>query len=394
MLVPPREAGGDPRSLGGESLPFAITAKSKHPDVAAAYIDFLTNANAARVLVETGNLPAMPTTAQPSGAAAQGRVRRVADARPTHDGIVPYLDYATPTFYDDITAGVQRLLAGPRSRRTSSPAACRATSRSSPDALTARPPGEPRRVAYLYLLPGLALFAAFVLVPLVHAGVDLAVRVGRRHARDVGRARQLRGAGAGRRAARARSCTRRCCWCSTRRCRSRSGCCSRRAASRARVRGLAAVRTILFLPQVIALVVVAVTWRMIYQPTGWLGNFDLALPAVGLVGTWVAYGLCFVLFMAGVQKIPQSLYDAARVDGAGAGARVLRGDPAGAARGDRGRAHAHHDRALRNFDLVYLTTAGGPGDATTVPALEVYERAFRDRRGRAARRRSASAWRP
>jgi raffinose/stachyose/melibiose transport system permease protein len=33
--------------------------------------------------------------------------------------------------------------------------------------------------------------------------------------------------------------------------------------------------------------------------------------------------------------------------------------------------------ALRNFDLVYLTTAGGPGDATTVPALEVYQRAFR-----------------
>ena len=32
--------------------------------------------------------------------------------------------------------------------------------------------------------------------------------------------------------------------------------------------------------------------------------------------------------------------------------------------------------ALRNFDVVYLTTAGGPGDATTVPALEVYERAF------------------
>ena len=33
--------------------------------------------------------------------------------------------------------------------------------------------------------------------------------------------------------------------------------------------------------------------------------------------------------------------------------------------------------ALRNFDLVYLTTSGGPGDATTVPAFEVYQRAFR-----------------
>ena len=46
MLMPPAEEGGDPVSLGGESLPFAITSKSKNPDVAAAYIDFLTNAEA------------------------------------------------------------------------------------------------------------------------------------------------------------------------------------------------------------------------------------------------------------------------------------------------------------------------------------------------------------
>ena len=63
----------------------------------------------------------------------------------------------------------------------------------------------------------------------------------------------------------------RCCWCSTRRCRSRSGWCWRRGVP-TRVRGLAAVRTILFLPQVIALVVVGGTYRLIYQPTGWLGT--------------------------------------------------------------------------------------------------------------------------
>ena len=49
----------------------------------------------------------------------------------------------------------------------------------------------------------------------------------------------------------------------------------------------------------------------------WLGDFTLALPAVGLIGTWVMFGLAMVLFTAGVQKIPPSLYDAARVDGAG-----------------------------------------------------------------------------
>jgi raffinose/stachyose/melibiose transport system permease protein len=149
------------------------------------------------------------------------------------------------------------------------------------------------------------------------------------------------------------------------------------AASRVRVRGLSALRTILFLPQVIALVVVAVTWRLIYQPTGWLGSFDLALPSVGFVGTWVAYGLCFVLFMAGVQKVPQSLYDAARVDGAGP-VREFLAVTLPALRGEVAVALTLTTiAALRNFDLVYLTTSGGPGDATTVPAFEVYQRAFR-----------------
>ena len=111
MLVPPAETGGDPQALGGESIPFAITAKSEHPEVAAAYIDFLTDANAADVLVRTGNLPAMPAEAQPRGAAGEDVFeawRTLTDA----DGLVPYLDYATPTFYDTITAGVQQLMAG------------------------------------------------------------------------------------------------------------------------------------------------------------------------------------------------------------------------------------------------------------------------------------------
>jgi raffinose/stachyose/melibiose transport system substrate-binding protein len=114
MLVPPADAGGTPQALGGESLPFAITSESENPDVAAAYIDFLTNADAADVLVETGNLPAMPASAQPSGAAGEDIFeawRTLADA----DGLVPYLDYATPTFYDTITAEVQQLMAGRRS---------------------------------------------------------------------------------------------------------------------------------------------------------------------------------------------------------------------------------------------------------------------------------------
>jgi raffinose/stachyose/melibiose transport system substrate-binding protein len=111
MLVPPREEGGPPLALGGESLPFAITAKSEHPDVAAAYIDFITNPDASRVLVETGNLPAMEATAEPATAAGAD-IFAAWRSLTEEDGLVPYLDYATPSFYDDITAAIQRLLAG------------------------------------------------------------------------------------------------------------------------------------------------------------------------------------------------------------------------------------------------------------------------------------------
>jgi raffinose/stachyose/melibiose transport system permease protein len=142
------------------------------------------------------------------------------------------------------------------------------------------------------------------------------------------------------------------------------------------VRGLTAYRAILFLPQVIALVVVAVIWRMIYQPTGWLGDFTLALPAVGLIGTWVTFGLAMVLLMAGVQKIPRSLYDAARVDGAGPLRELLAVTVPGLRNELAVALTLTTIAALRNFDLVYVTTGGGPGDATTVPAFEVYQRAF------------------
>jgi raffinose/stachyose/melibiose transport system permease protein len=239
-----------------------------------------------------------------------------------------------------------------------------------------RPPGEPRRVAYLYLLPALAAFGLFVLAPLAHAawislfswdGVTPGKWVGLANYKAVVGDGELRGAFGhaliliGFYALLPIAI----------------GLLLAAALSRTRVRGLTAWRTVLFLPQVIALVVVAVMWRMLYEPTGWLGSFTLALPAVGLVGTWIEYGLAMVLFTAGVQKIPQSLYDAARVDGAGA----LREFFAVTLPGLRGEVAVALTlttiAALRNFDLVYLTTDGGPGNATSVPAFEVYNRAFR-----------------
>jgi raffinose/stachyose/melibiose transport system permease protein len=108
----------------------------------------------------------------------------------------------------------------------------------------------------------------------------------------------------------------------------------------------------------------------------WLGDYDLALPAVGFVGTWVNVGLCLVLFLAGVGNIERTILEAARLDGAGAFTEFtrvvlpqLRGQVAVGLT-------LTTISALKNFDLVYITTKGGPGNTTTVPAFEAYNRAF------------------
>ena len=161
----------------------------------------------------------------------------------------------------------------------------------------------------------------------------------------------------------------------------------------ANLSGMSVFRTMLFLPQVVASVVVATTWVAIYSPEGlsnqllrlvglgsltraWLGDFDTALPAVGIVGSWLGIGLCLVLFLSGVANIQPELFEAARIDGAGPVGEffsitlpALRGQIAVALT-------LTVVAALKTFDLVYITTRGGPGTSTTLPAFEAYNRAF------------------
>jgi raffinose/stachyose/melibiose transport system permease protein len=255
------------------------------------------------------------------------------------------------------------------------------------------PPGAPRRVGYLYILPAFAVFTLFVLLPLLHAvwisffawdGLTVGKWVGLKNYGDVVSDPALRSAFG------------------------HSlillifyavlplliGLLLAGLLARARVRGQALFRTILFLPQVIAMVVVAVMWRMIYDPENgalneglraigldsltqsWLGDFSLALPSVGIVAAWVYYGLAMVLLTAGVQKIPSSLYDAARVDGAGP-IREFLAVTLPALRGEIAVALTLTTIfALRTFDLIYVSTNGGPGTSTTVPSVLVYQNAF------------------
>jgi raffinose/stachyose/melibiose transport system substrate-binding protein len=109
FLLPPR-SGQDLAALGGEGLPWSISSKTKHADAAAAYIDFVTNDDAAQVTTTAGNLPATNADVKvPSGLDTE--VYDAFTKAKDSDAIVPYLDWATPTMYDTVTAAVQKLMA-------------------------------------------------------------------------------------------------------------------------------------------------------------------------------------------------------------------------------------------------------------------------------------------
>ncbi|MEA4812963.1 MAG: sugar ABC transporter permease [Anaerolineaceae bacterium] len=160
------------------------------------------------------------------------------------------------------------------------------------------------------------------------------------------------------------------------------------------IKGFTFFRTILFLPQVLSMVVVGVAWRWVFNPNvgplnvflraiglgslarPWLGDFNAALPAVGSVGTWVQYGFCMVLFLAGIQRISVEYYEAAALDGANAWQELLNITIPGL-RAEMGVALITTIiAALRVFDLVFVTTRGGPGEATLVTGFLVYRSAF------------------
>lgn len=160
------------------------------------------------------------------------------------------------------------------------------------------------------------------------------------------------------------------------------------------LRGMAFYRAGLFVPQVISMVVVGVVWRWIYNPAfgplnrylqavglgdiarPWLGDFTWALPAVGAVGTWVQYGFAMVLFLAGAQRIQAELYEAAQLDGANSFQQFRYVTLPGLRSEIIVALITTLIAALRVFDLIFVTTRGGPGEQTLVVAFLVYRAAF------------------
>jgi raffinose/stachyose/melibiose transport system permease protein len=255
-----------------------------------------------------------------------------------------------------------------------------------------RAPGDPRNIGWLYVLPGLAFYVLFTLAPLLHTvyyslfdwdGLTPKTWVGLANYGEALSDSVLRDSFV------------------------HSavlivyyavfpviiGLVLTAALTRAAIRGFRFFRTVLFLPQLIAGVVIAQAWTWIYASDGplnrfleliglgslvrpWLGDFTWALPSIGAIGSWVTFGLCMVLFIAGVQKIPTSLYDAARVDGAGPVREFFAVTLPGLRAEILVAFVLTTINALRSFDIVYNTTAGGPGGSTIVPSMYMYQNAF------------------
>jgi multiple sugar transport system permease protein len=92
-------------------------------------------------------------------------------------------------------------------------------------------------------------------------------------------------------------------------------------------------RTVYFLPVVSSLIAVAIIWRYLYHPAhgllnyllsladiapiDWLGDPDIAMPAIIIMAVWKNFGYNMLIFIAGLQNISDELYEAAHIDGAG-----------------------------------------------------------------------------
>ncbi|WP_211287823.1 carbohydrate ABC transporter permease [Petrotoga mexicana] len=115
-----------------------------------------------------------------------------------------------------------------------------------------------------------------------------------------------------------------------------------------------------------------------FNPINWLDNPTLALFSVVIVQTWVLSGFMMMLYIVGLQALPEEFYEAASIDGASNFQKfwfitmpLLR--------------NTHISvitltiaNCFRNFTIVYIMTTGGPGYATTVAPLYIYQKAFTD----------------
>jgi multiple sugar transport system permease protein len=159
------------------------------------------------------------------------------------------------------------------------------------------------------------------------------------------------------------------------------------------VRGKRLFRTIFFLPVVTTLVAVAVVWRYLYHPrhgllnhalgalgigpVDWLGDPAWAMPSLILLAVWKNFGFNMVIFVAGLQAIPERLYEAARIDGAGTWQTFRSVTLPMLAPTTLFVVVVTGIGYLQLFAEPYVMTQGGPANRTLSIVLLMYQQGFR-----------------
>jgi raffinose/stachyose/melibiose transport system permease protein len=160
-----------------------------------------------------------------------------------------------------------------------------------------------------------------------------------------------------------------------------------------RFRGRTALRLIFFAPYVIAEVITAIVWSLLLQPNGlaehlmtavglgdayqpWLASRDTVLIAMFFIITWKYFGFHMILLLAGLQGIPRELEEAAAIDGASRwqGIRYVILPLLGPT--IRVSVFLSIIGSIQLFDLVWVTTRGGPVNASNTMASYMFDRGF------------------
>ncbi|GAB2650144.1 carbohydrate ABC transporter permease [Kribbella swartbergensis] len=159
-------------------------------------------------------------------------------------------------------------------------------------------------------------------------------------------------------------------------------------AGRQRYRGFLAV--LFFVPLLLSSAAIAITYKALLDPNfglgaglkiglltqDWLGRENLALGVVIFVVSWQFIPFHSLIYQGGVRQIPTSMYEAASIDGAGRVRQFFSITVPQLKYTIITSSTLMVVGSLTFFDLIFVLTAGGPGDATRVLALDMYKRGF------------------
>ena len=159
-----------------------------------------------------------------------------------------------------------------------------------------------------------------------------------------------------------------------------------------KMRGVTMYRVLYYLPVVTAWAAIGVVWRWIYQPSYgllnvvlerlglpigyWLSEPETAMPSLIAVGAWKVIGYNAVIFLAGLQNVPQELYEAAEIDGAGGLRKFTRITWPLLTPTTFFLLIVSVINSFQNFSGVYVMTKGGPMESTRVIVYYLYQQAF------------------